>query len=127
MHEAVDAAAALLCVLAQSAGCLPLLSTVGPSLLLLPLQAARAKSIATAAEILIRLYRIESILLSVAGYAALVVGPAVAAVATGRVKLAFYLVKCHEIPAVRHLPVRTVTVNCGGLHLHLIGMAVSAE
>jgi hypothetical protein len=123
----VDTAATFLCVLPQSAWCLPLLSTTGVSLLLPPLQAVMAKSIAAVAEILISLFRIYYLLLSVTGYAAFVVGSAVAAIATGWVKFAFNLVKCRKITSMRHLPVGAVTVFNGWFHLGLIGVAIGAK
>jgi len=63
----------------------------------------------------------------VADDAPLVVGSAMAAVATGRVKLPFNLVQGQEISPVRHGPVRTVAVFDRGLYFRLIGMAVRAK
>lgn len=64
---------------------------------------------------------------AVTGDATLVVGSAVAAVATGRVELSFNLVQGDEVAAMLHFTVRPVAVACGGLHFHLVGVAVVAE
>lgn len=61
------------------------------------------------------------------GDAAFVIGPAVAAVAAGRIKLPFNFVQGDEIAAMREIPVRTIAIAGGRLHFDLVGMAVVAE
>jgi hypothetical protein len=72
-------------------------------------------------------FRHSSLLLSVAGDTAFVVGAAVTAVAAGRVQFSLDLVHGHEIATVRHVTVGTVSVFDRGFHFNLIGMAVVAE
>ena len=62
-----------------------------------------------------------------ASHAALVVAPAVAAVAAGRVKFALYLVQGDEVAAMLEFPVRTVAIASGRFHFDLVGMAVITE
>ena len=68
-----------------------------------------------------------SILLSVAGEAAFVVGTAMASIAAGRIELAFDLVHGHVITAVRHITIGTIAIFNRRLHLDLVGMAIVAE
>jgi len=63
----------------------------------------------------------------VAGDAAFVVGTAMAAVAAGRIELAFDLVQRHEVSAVRHITIGTIAVFKRRLHLDLVGVAIIAE
>ena len=62
-----------------------------------------------------------------AGDTSFVVGSAVTAVAAGRVEFAFDLVQGHEVAAMRHFAVRTVTIFQGRLHFDLVGVAIAAE
>ena len=62
-----------------------------------------------------------------AGDAAFVVGTAMTTVTAGRIKFSFNFVHGHEVAAVGHLTIGTITVFYGGLHLDLVGVAVVAE
>ena len=53
-----------------------------------------------------------------------VVGSAMAAITTCRIKFALDPVESHVISPVLHLPVRTITVFCGRFHLGLVCMTV---
>jgi hypothetical protein len=66
-------------------------------------------------------------LLFVTGDAAFVVGSAVTAVATGRVKLSFNFVHGNEVAAMLEFPVWSVAITDGRLHFNLVGVAVIAE
>jgi hypothetical protein len=59
--------------------------------------------------------------------ALLVVGPAVASVATGGIHLTFNLVPCHIVATMDKFPVRTIAVFDGGFDLHFVGVTVVAE
>ena len=59
--------------------------------------------------------------------AAFVVAPAVAAVATGRVKFSFDLVQGYEVATMLEFPVGAVAIAGGRFHFDLVGMAVVAE
>ena len=61
------------------------------------------------------------------GDAALVVGSAVTAVATGRIEFSFDLVHGNKVAAMLEFPVRTFAIAGRRLHFNLIGMAVSAK
>jgi hypothetical protein len=69
----------------------------------------------------------HNFLLSVAGNAALIVGTAMTTVTAGRVEFPFNFVHGHEVAAVGHLTIGTVSVFNGGFHFDLIGVAVVAE
>ncbi len=62
-----------------------------------------------------------------AGYAALVIGTAMAAITACRIKFAFNPVQRHEVPAMRHLPVRPIPVLCRGFYFYFAGMAIITE
>jgi hypothetical protein len=63
----------------------------------------------------------------VAANAAFVVGTPVTTVAPGRVELSFDPVEGHEVAAMRHLAIGTITILVGWFHLDLIGMAIITE
>ena len=56
-----------------------------------------------------------------------IVGPAVAAIAAGWVKLPLNLVQGNEIAAVLKVTIRAVAVSRGRLHFNLVGVTVIAE
>ena len=61
------------------------------------------------------------------GYAAFVVGSAVAAIAAGRVEFPFNFVQSDVVAAMLEVTVGTVAIAGGWFHFHLVGMAVVAE
>ena len=62
-----------------------------------------------------------------AGDAAFVVGPAMAAITAGRIKFSFDLVHGDEVAPVLEFPVRAVTIAGGRLHLNLVCVTFIAE